>query len=56
MSTTSYNMETNFFFQKSLKLNFDLYYNTETKKFDFFSKKFEIDEIEFCPYPEFPFA
>ena len=26
-------------------------------KFDFFfSKKFEIDEIEFCPYPEFPYA
>ena len=21
-----------------------------------FSKKFEIDEIEFCPYPEFPYA
>ena len=22
----------------------------------FFSNKFEIDEIEFCPYPEFPYA
>ena len=21
-----------------------------------FFKKFEIDEIEFCPYPEFPYA
>ena len=29
----------------------------ETQKFDFFSsKKFEIDEIEFCPYHEFPYA
>ena len=25
----------------------------ETPKFDFFSKKFE---IEFCPYPDFPYA
>ena len=23
---------------------------------NFFFKKFEIDEIEFCPYPEFPYA
>ena len=22
----------------------------------FFFKKLEIDEIEFCPYPEFPYA
>ena len=28
----------------------------ETQKCDFFSKKFEIDEIEFCPYSEFPYA
>ena len=28
------------------------YYNMETEKFEFFSKKFEIDKIEFCPYPE----
>ena len=27
-----------------------------TQKCDFFFKKFEIDEIEFCPYPEFPYA
>ena len=27
----------------------------ETQKCDFFLK-FEIDEIEFCPYPEFPYA
>ena len=25
----------------------------ETPKFDFFSKKFE---IEFCPFPDFPYA
>ena len=25
----------------------------ETRKFEFFFKKFE---IEFCPYPEFPYA
>ena len=31
------------------------YYNKEIEKFDFFSKKFEIDEIEFCPYPECPY-
>ena len=28
----------------------------ETQKCEFFFKKFEIDEIEFCPYPEFPYA
>ena len=28
----------------------------ETQKFEKFEKKFEIDEIEFCPYPEFPYA
>ena len=28
----------------------------ETQKFDFFFKKLEIDEIKFCPYPEFPYA
>ena len=33
----------------------------ETQKCDFFFKKFEIDEIEFCPYPYaelrmFPYA
>ena len=29
----------------------------ETQKFDFFfSKKFEIGEIEFCLYPEFLYA
>ena len=28
----------------------------ETQKCEFFSKKLEIDEIEFCPYPEFPYA
>ena len=28
----------------------------ETQKCDFFFKKLEIDEIEFCPYPEFPYA
>ena len=27
-----------------------------TQKCQNFSKKFEIDEIEFCPYPEFPYA
>ena len=27
-----------------------------TQKCENFSKKFEIDEIEFCPYPEFPYA
>ena len=27
----------------------------EVQKFEFFSKKFEIDEIEFCPYPESPY-
>ena len=27
----------------------------ETQKCEFF-KKFEIEEIEFCPYPEFPYA
>ena len=26
----------------------------ETQKCELF-KKFEIDEIEFCPYPEFPY-
>ena len=31
------------------------YYTMETHKCDFF-KKFEINEIEFCPYPEFPYA
>ena len=25
----------------------------ETQKCEFFFKKLEIDEIEFCPYPEF---
>ena len=25
-------------------------------KMGFFFKKLEIDEIEFCPYPEFPYA
>ena len=28
------------------------YCSFETQKVDFFSKMFEIDEIEFCPYPE----
>ena len=28
----------------------------ETQKCEKFSKKFEIDEIEFCPYPKFPYA
>ena len=28
----------------------------ETQKCEFFFKKLEIDEIEFCPYPEFPYA
>ena len=28
----------------------------ETQKCENFPKKFEIDEIEFCPYPEFPYA
>ena len=28
----------------------------DTQKLEFFSKKFEIDEIEFCLYPEFPYA
>ena len=28
----------------------------ETQKMWKFFKKFEIDEIEFCPYPEFPYA
>ena len=27
-----------------------------TQKCENFFKKFEIDEIEFCPYPEFPYA
>ena len=26
------------------------------QKILFFFKKLEIDEIEFCPYPEFPYA
>ena len=28
----------------------------ETQKCDFFFKKLEIDKIEFCLYPEFPYA
>ena len=32
------------------------YYTMETQKCEFFFKKFEIDEIEFCPYIEFPYA
>ena len=32
------------------------YFFMETQKCEFFFKKFEIDEIEFCPYPEFPYA
>ena len=28
----------------------------ETQKCENFFKKFEIDKIEFCPYPEFPYA
>ena len=28
----------------------------ETEKFESFSKKFEIDKIGFCPYPEIPYA
>ena len=28
----------------------------ETQKCEFFFKKFEIDEIEFSPYPKFPYA
>ena len=28
----------------------------ETQKCEKNFKKFEIDEIEFCPYPEFPYA
>ena len=28
----------------------------ETQKCENFFRKFEIDEIEFCPYPEFPNA
>ena len=28
----------------------------ETQKFEFFSKKFKIDKIEFCPYHEFLYA
>ena len=28
----------------------------ETQKCEFFFQKFEIDKIEFCPYPEFPYA
>ena len=28
----------------------------ETQKCEFFFKKFEIDDIEFCPYSEFPYA
>ena len=28
----------------------------ETQKCENIFKKFEIDEIEFCPYPEFPYA
>ena len=31
------------------------YYTMESQKCEFF-KKFEIDEIEFCPYLEFPYA
>ena len=27
-------------------------YSMETQKFEFISKKFKIDEIRFCPYPE----
>ena len=27
-----------------------------TQKCEIFSEKFEIDEIEFCPYPEFLYA
>ena len=32
------------------------YYTMETQKMWKFSKKFEIHEIEFCPYPEFPYT
>ena len=32
------------------------YFTMETQKCDFFFKKLEIDEIEFCPYPYFPYA
>ena len=32
------------------------YYNMEIQKWIFFIKKLEIDEIEFCPYPEFLYA
>ena len=28
----------------------------ETRKCEIFFKKFKIDEIEFCPYSEFPYA
>ena len=28
----------------------------ETQKCEIFFKKFKIDKIEFCPYPEFPYA
>ena len=31
------------------------YYNMETKKYNFFPKKIENDEIEFCPFPECPY-
>ena len=31
------------------------YYTMESQKCEIF-KKFEIDEIEFCPYPEFSYA
>ena len=27
----------------------------ETQKFDIFFQNFEIDEIEFCPFPESPY-
>ena len=32
------------------------YFTMETQKCEFFFKKLEIDEIEFCPYLEFPYA
>ena len=28
----------------------------ETQKFEIYTKKFENDEIDFCPYPEFQYA
>ena len=34
-----------------------LQYNSmDTQEFEIFLKKFEINQIEFCPYPEFPYT